>query len=65
MFEAVGLTDDERKVFDLLAADVPSHVDQLLISSGLNSSELMAALLGLEMKDRIKQLPGKSFIKRM
>lgn len=65
MFEAVALTEDERRVFDLLTADVPSHVDQLLISSGMNSSELMTALLGLEMKDRIKQLPGKSFIKRM
>jgi len=64
-FEAVDLTEDERKVFDLLTADAPSHVDQLLMSSGMNSSELMAALLGLEMKDRIKQLPGKSFIKRM
>jgi DNA processing protein len=65
MFEAVGLTEDERKVFDLLTADAPSHVDQLLLASGMNSSELMTALLGLEMKDRIKQLPGKSFIKRM
>ncbi len=65
IFEAVALTEDERRVFDLLTADVPSHVDQLLISSGMNSSELMTALLGLEMKDRIKQLPGKSFIKRM
>jgi DNA processing protein len=65
MFEVVGLTEDERKVFDLLTADAPSHVDQLLLASGMNSSELMTALLGLEMKDRIKQLPGKSFIKRM
>jgi DNA processing protein len=65
VFEAVDLTEDERKVLDLLTADAPSHVDQLLISSGMNSSELMTALLGLEMKDRIRQLPGKSFIKRM
>jgi DNA processing protein len=65
MFEAVSLSDDERLVLGLLTADVPSHIDQLLISSDLKSSELMNALLGLEMKDRIKQLPGKSFIKRM
>lgn len=65
MFETVALSDDERRIFDLLTADAPSHVDQLLISSGMNSSDLMTALLGLEMKDRIKQLPGKSFIKRM
>ncbi len=65
VFEAVALTDSERKILDILSADVPAHVDQLLISSEMNSSELMNALLGLEMKDRIKQLPGKSFIKRI
>ncbi|MGE0130982.1 MAG: DNA-processing protein DprA [Blastocatellales bacterium] len=65
MFETVALSDDERTLLDLLTADAPSHVDQLLISSGMKSSDLMTALLGLEMKDRIKQLPGKSFIKRM
>jgi len=65
VFETVALSDHERKLLDLLTADAPSHIDQLLISSGMNSSELMTALLGLEMKDRIKQLPGKSFIKRM
>lgn len=64
-FEAVELSAAERAVFTLLAADVPSHIDQLLMTSGLRSPELMNALLGLEMKDRIKQLPGKCFIKRM
>ncbi len=65
IFEAVALSDDERKILEILSADVPAHIDQLLISSEMNSSELMNALLGLEMKDRIRQLPGKSFIKRM
>ncbi len=65
IFEAVDLSDSERKVLEILSADVPAHVDQLLISSQMSSSELMNALLGLEMKDRIRQLPGKSFIKRM
>ncbi|HKX33553.1 MAG TPA: DNA-processing protein DprA [Blastocatellia bacterium] len=65
LFEAVELSDPERKVLSLLSLDAPSNVDQLLMSSGMNSSELMTALLDLEMKDRIKQLPGKSFIKRM
>jgi len=64
-FEAVELTGDERRILEILSADVPAHIDQLLISSEMNSSELMSALLGLEMKDRIRQLPGKSFIKRM
>ena len=65
LFEAVALTDSERKILDLLTADAPSHIDQLLLASGINQSEMASALLSLEMKDRIKQLPGKSFIKRM
>jgi DNA processing protein len=65
LFESVAFSENERTVFDLLAPDVPAHIDQLLLSSGLNQSDLLSALLSLEMKDRIKELPGKSFIKRM
>jgi DNA processing protein len=65
VFEAVVLSGQERLVFDLLSPDVASHIDQLLMTSGLNSSDLMNALLGLEMKDRIRQLPGKSFVRRL
>ncbi|HZS08328.1 MAG TPA: DNA-processing protein DprA [Blastocatellia bacterium] len=64
-FEAVALSSHERAVLELLSPDVSSHIDQLLTTSGLNSSDLMNALLGLEMKDRIKQLPGKSFVRRL
>ncbi len=65
IFEVVELSVGEHKVLGLLSPDAPAHIDQLLVSSGMNSSELMNALLELEMKDRIKQLPGKSFIKRL
>ncbi len=65
IFEAVDLSDGERKILEILSVDVPAHIDQLLISSEMTSSDLMSALLGLEMKDRIRQLPGKSFIKRI
>jgi DNA processing protein len=65
MFEAVAMSDDERRLLNMLTADAPSHIDQLLISSGMNSSDLMTALLALQMKDRIRELPGKSYIKRI
>jgi DNA processing protein len=65
MFETVAMSDDERAVLNILTADAPSHIDQLLISSGMNSPDLMNALLGLQMKDRIRELPGKSYIKRI
>ncbi|HEX5084449.1 MAG TPA: DNA-processing protein DprA, partial [Blastocatellia bacterium] len=65
MFETIAMSDDERTVLGMLTADAPSHIDQLLISSGMSSPDLMSALLGLQMKDRIRELPGKSYIKRI
>lgn len=65
LFPAVEFSEEERKVLDALSTDVPAHIDQLLLSTNLGSADLMNALLGLEMKDRIRELPGKSFIKRL
>ena len=64
-FEAVTLSPHEQKVLALLTADVALHIDELLVSSGLSSPELSSALLELEMKDRIKELPGKCFVRRL
>lgn len=63
--DSVILTPAEQLVIDLLSADAPAHIDQLLLASQLSSPEMMNALLGLEMKDRIIQLPGKSFLRRL
>lgn len=64
-FDAVALSPEEQRLLSLIPADAPLHIDQLLLSSGLNSGALMSALLGLEMKDRIRELPGKCFVKRL
>ncbi|HEX4951610.1 MAG TPA: DNA-processing protein DprA [Blastocatellia bacterium] len=64
-FEEVALSLNEQKLLALLTADVASHIDELLVASGLSSPDLTSALLGLEMKDRIKALPGKCFVKRL
>lgn len=63
--EPIILDETERQVLDLLTPDAPAHIDQLLIASGLSSPVMMNALLGLEMKDRIRQLPGKSFLRKL
>jgi DNA processing protein len=65
LFPAVEFSANERQILEILSTDVPAHIDQLLLSCGLASAELMNALLSLEMKDRIRELPGKSFIKRL
>lgn len=62
--DEVSLSDSERKVLASLKDDEPTHIDKLISVISLSSGELMSALLTLEMQDRIKQLPGKCFVKR-
>jgi DNA processing protein len=63
--EELPLSDSERKVLKMLSTDDAVHIDQLISKAGLGSGELMGALLKLEMMDRIRQLPGKSFVRRL
>jgi DNA processing protein len=65
ILDDVQLSDSERWVLRLLKPDEPVHIDQLIAGAELGTGELMGALLRLEMTDRIRQLPGKSFVKRM
>jgi DNA processing protein len=65
VIDEVALSESERRVLKMLSTDDSVHIDQLISKSGLNLGELMSALLQLEMTDRIRQLPGKSFVRRM
>lgn len=60
-----GLTGYEQSVFKLLSADNPAHIDALVNQSRLTISDLTAALLTLEMRDLVKALPGKCFVRKM
>jgi DNA processing protein len=63
--DEVALSDSERRLLSYLKEDDPVHIDQLISSAGLKTGELMGALLRLEMLDRVRQLPGKSFIRKL
>ena len=58
---AASLNASERKGYDQLSADEARHIDDIVERSGLNSSEVLATLFGLEMKGVVRQLPGKQF----
>lgn len=64
LFEA-SLSDTERALYALLGPDQARHVDELVETSGLNSSEVLAALFELEMKGMVRQMPGKQFVKAL
>jgi DNA processing protein len=59
------LSATEHTVWRLLSTDDPAHIDALLETSKLSVPDLTGALLGLEMRDLIKQLPGKCFVRRL
>jgi DNA processing protein len=63
--DQISLAPTEKKVLALLKVDEPLHIDQLITRSGLNLGELMGALLNLEMRDRVRQLPGKAFVRKL
>lgn len=59
---AIELSVNEQKVFDALDNEERS-IDEVIRKSGLPSSAVSVALLGLEMKRAVKQLPGKMFLR--
>jgi DNA processing protein len=55
----------ESKILRLLKADESTHIDQLveLLENEMSPSEIFSALFELELNGKIRQLPGKNFVK--
>jgi DNA processing protein len=63
MLPALELSDSEQRIYDLLSTE-ESGIDEIIRNSGLPPSTVSVALLGLEMKKLVRQLPGKCFVRR-
>jgi DNA processing protein len=59
------LSENERKIWTLLSPDEPAHIDGLLEQSGLSFGDLNSALVGLDIRDLIRVLPGKNYARRI
>ena len=59
---ALELSENEQKIFGALDGEELA-IDDLIRRSGLPSSAVSVALLSLEMKRLVRQLPGKIFVK--
>jgi DNA processing protein len=59
------LAPHEKKIFALLKADEAVHIDEIVeqLEPEVSSSEIFAALFELELAGKVKQLPGKNFVK--
>src|SRR6266576_2591531 len=64
-FVPEGLSGTETSVFKWLTADNPAHIDSLVDKSRLSISDLTCVLLTLEMRDLVRALPGKCFVRKM
>lgn len=58
------MTDNERKVWELLSGDESTHIDILLETSGLSFGDLNTVLVALDIRDLIRVLPGKHYARR-
>jgi DNA processing protein len=58
------LSPNEKKIFALLRADEMTHIDELMERlAPMSSSEVFAALFELELASKIRQLPGKHYVR--
>jgi DNA processing protein len=65
LFPDEGLPPHEKRILSLLKADESTHIDEIVekLEKQLSSSEIFAALFELELAGKVRQMPGKNFVK--
>jgi DNA processing protein len=65
LFPDEGLPPHEKRILSLLKADETTHIDEIVerLENQMSSSEIFAALFELELGGKVKQMPGKNFVK--
>ena len=65
LFPDEGLPPHEKRILGLLKADETTHIDEIVenLENELSSSEIFAALFELELAGKVRQMPGKNFVK--
>jgi DNA processing protein len=65
LFPDEGLPPHEKRILSLLKADEATHIDEIVerLENEMSSSEIFAALFELELGGKVRQMPGKNFVK--
>ena len=65
LFPNEGLPPHEKRILSLLKADEATHIDEIVekLETELSSSEIFAALFELELCGKVRQMPGKNFVR--
>ncbi len=63
--KGIALPEYERTVLDRLRRDESTQLDELIegLEGQLGSAEIFTALFELELRGRVKQLPGKNYVR--
>jgi DNA processing protein len=56
------IEESEQKVYDLIG-DYPIHIDEIAREGNIEPSAVSAALMRMELRGIIRQLPGKYFVR--
>jgi DNA processing protein len=67
LFDAPDMSSAEKRVLAVLRPDESTHIDQLVerLGAHLSSSEIFTALFELELSSRVRQLPGKNYVRTL
>lgn len=60
--EQFSLSEEDQIIYKIISNE-PTHIDEIIEISKLSASKVSGALLNLELKDLIKEIEGKKFIK--
>ncbi len=65
LFPDEGLPPHEKRILGMLKADTATHIDEIVerLENEMSSSEIFAALFELELGGKVRQMPGKNFVK--
>ena len=67
LFGAPDLSPGEKRILGILRADESTHIDEIVerLVQHLSSSEIFTALFELELASRIRQMPGKNYVRTL
>lgn len=65
LFAGEKLSPGEKKILALLKEHESTHIDEIIekFEGQLSSSEIFTALFELELNGKVKQMPGKNYVK--
>ncbi len=65
LFPDEGLPPHEKRILGLLKADEATHIDEIVekLETEMSSSEIFAVLFERELTGKVRQMPGKNFVK--